>query len=113
MIDDILARSMVETKEEWRKWCDKIPCLHFDSDWNIKIIPPFAGALIRFIVSKNNKTVSVYFDGYSKLGYMYDSHDKPIPYFEIYPAPDSDDVKRYYIDETDEMLNDIKKVLDD
>ena len=111
MNDDIM-RNMVESKEEWRKWCTEIPHLHFNSDWDVKIIPPFAGALIRFVVSKNNKSVSVYFDGYSRLGYMYDSNDKPIPYFEIYPFSDSNDAKIYYIDETDEMLIDIKEILD-
>lgn len=110
MTDLILERSVIESKEEWRsKWVKEIPYLHFDADWEVKIIPPFAGALARFIVKKGDKTVSVYFDGYSQLGWMYDENDNPIPYFEIYPY--HDDVKRYYIDETEEMLNDIRAIL--
>lgn len=113
-IESFMERSLVEAKEEWcTKWVKEIPYLRFDNDWEVKIIPPFAGALARFIVKKGDKTVSVYFDGYSQLGYMYDKNDNPIPYFEIYPAPDTEDVKRYYTNETDEMLDDIRKVLND
>lgn len=110
MINTELIRAQIETSEDWRGWCKKIPELHFDSDWNVKIIPPFAGALIRFVISKNNKSVSVYFDGYSKLGYMYDENDNAIPYFEIYPSPNSD-IRRYFLNETEEMMNDIREVL--
>ena len=35
-----------------------------------------------FVVKYNDKSVSVYFDGYSELGLMYDNNDEPIPYFE-------------------------------
>ena len=79
MTDTILERSVIESKEEWRsKWVKEIPYLHFDADWEVKIIPPFAGALARFIVKKGDKAVSVYFDGYSQLGFMYDENDNPI-----------------------------------
>lgn len=37
-------------------------------------------------------------------------NDNPIPYFEIYPAPDSD-TRRYFLNETEEMMNNIRKVL--
>ena len=106
-------RSEVEQGEKWREWCDKIPNLKFDKDWEVRIIPPFAGALARFIVFKGNKRVSVYFDGFSKLRFVINENNEPIPYYETYPSPDSDDVKRYYINETEEMLNDIRKVLND
>ena len=110
MVNDILERSDIEVKEEWRsRWIEEIPYLQFDSDWEIKIIPPFGGALARFIVKKGDKTVSVYFDGHSKLGWVYDESDNPIPYFEIYPY--HYDAKRYYINETDKMLNDIRSAL--
>lgn len=41
---------------------------------------------------------------------MYDKNDNPIPYFEIYHAPDSD-TRRYFLNETEEMMNDIREVL--
>lgn len=55
MINTELIRAQIETSEDWRGWCKKIPELHFDNDWNVRIIPPFAGALTRFVISKNNK----------------------------------------------------------
>ncbi len=113
-IESFMERSHVEAKEEWRtKWAKEIPYLRFDNDWEVKIIPPFAGALARFIVKKGDKIVSVYFDGYSQLGYMYDKNDNPIPYFEIYPSTNEGGVKRYYIDQADEMINDIRIILND
>ena len=113
-VSSLTERYLLEEKEQWRsRWVKEIPYLQFDDDWKVKIIPPFAGALARFIVKKGDKTVSVYFDGYSKLGYMYDRNNNPIPYFEIYPAPNTEDVKRYYINKVDEMINDIRIVLND
>lgn len=106
--NSIISRSYIETKEEWRKWCDKIPTMKFDSDWNVKIIPPFAGALARFQISKNDNFVSVYFDAFSMLGYMYDKAGNPIPYYEVY---DGYDTWRYLLDETDKMMEWIRRVM--
>nr|DAN90730.1 MAG TPA: hypothetical protein [Bacteriophage sp.] len=50
----------------------KLPAFHFDKEWDVKIIPPFAGAIIRFVIDYKGKHVSVYFDAYSELGWMYD-----------------------------------------
>ena len=101
--------SEYENLQESRAWGSKIPALHFEKEWNVKIIPPFGGAVIRFYISYNNKNVSVYFDGYSELGHMVDENDEPIPYFEYY---DGEDCHRYYIDESEDMMNDIKKFLE-
>ena len=40
---------------------------------------------------------------------MYDDEGNPIPYFEYY---DGEDCHRYYIDESEEMMNDIKNFLE-
>lgn len=103
-----MERGKIEHAEDWRGWCYKIPAIQFDSAWNVRVIPPFAGALARFWIEYNNKWVSVYFDGFSRLGWMMDSNDNPIPYYEMY---DGDDTTRYYLDETDQMMEDIRKVL--
>lgn len=84
-----MLRSCIEHEESWREWCEKIHPLRFDSDWDVYIIPPFGGALTRVVIKKNGKQVSMYFDAYSQLGYMY-HEGKPIPYFEIYPSPDGE-----------------------
>ena len=70
--------SKYETLQECRGWGARIPALHFEKEWDVKIIPPFGGAVIRFHISHNNKNVSVYFDGYSELGCV------PEPYWEYY-----------------------------
>ena len=80
-----------------------IPALHFEKEWDVKIIPPFGGAVIRFCIEYNGKHVSVYFDGYSELGCV------PEPYWEYY---DGEDCHRYLMDESEQMMTDIKKFLE-
>lgn len=105
-----LKRGEVEKDEEWKQWCDRIPPLKFDSEWDVKIIPPFLGALARFWINHNDKHVSVYLDGYSRLGWMVDDAGDPIPYYEMY---DGNDCTRYYLDEVDTMMADIRRVLNE
>lgn len=107
-VEEAMIISRYESLQECRGWAAKIPAFHFEKEWDVKIIPPFAGALIRFTIDYNGKHVSVYFDGYSELGYMYDDNDNPIPYFEYY---DGEDIHRYYMDESEQMMEDIKNFL--
>ena len=109
-ISEIKARSLIETKDEWRKWANEIPYINFKEDWLVKVIPPFAGAIARFVVShKDNpkKSISIYLDCYSRLGFM----DKP--YWEMYPRAydDYEDTERFYINEVEELVVAIDKQL--
>lgn len=104
----MLERSKVESQEKWRDWRNKIPALHFESNWEVKIIPPFLGALVRFYITNGENWVSVYLDGFCNLGWMVDSAGDPIPYYEVY---DGEDCRRYFLDETDEMMYDIRNIL--
>lgn len=52
--------------------------------------------------------MSVYFDAYSELGWMCDEDEQSIPYFEYY---DDEDTHRYYLDESEQMMNDIRNFL--
>ena len=106
--EDMMLISKYEALQEYRKWMREIPVLHFEKEWDVRIIPPFGGAVIRFAVDYNGKHASVYFDGYSRLGYMEDEDGKPIPYFEFY---DGEDCRRYYMYETEQMMEDIKNFL--
>lgn len=99
-----LARYKVEGVEKWREICKDIPLLHFKPEWEVKIIPPFGGAVARFTVDYNKKHVSVYLDWYGRLGCMDE------PYYELYPF--DGDVKRYYLNETEELMKDIDSVLE-
>ena len=101
--------SKYEELQECRKWGSIIPALHFEKKWNVTIIPPFGGAVIRFHISYNNKSVSVYLDGYSELGYMVGENHIPIPYFEYYNGKQR---CRYRIDESEQMMSDIKNFLE-
>lgn len=107
--DYILTRSSIEAAEEWRSWGKKLPWLKFKPEWEVLIIPPFLGALTRFAIRNDTgKQVSVYFDGYAKLGLMYEG-ETPIPYFEAYPIDGN--TRRYLLSETDQMMTDIEQEL--
>ena len=108
MIDE-LERYKIESKEKWRDWCRRMPILHFEKEWGVKIIPPFGGALARFTVDYNGKHVSIYFDAFAALGYMYEG-ENPIPYWEIYGGEDTERFD-FTQEGADEMLNRIKEIL--
>lgn len=75
----VINRCNVEDAENWVKWVQEIPRLKFPSSWEVKVIPPFGGAIVRFQVFKGGKNVSVYLDCYDRLGIF------GAPYWEIYP----------------------------
>lgn len=97
-----------DTLQETKKWAKELPALHFEKEWDVKIIPPFGGAIIRFCIDYNKKHVSVYFDAYSTLGWEFDKNENPIPYFEYF---DGKECYRYYINESEKMMEDIKNFL--
>ena len=100
----MLDRYEIERREEWDKWRVEIPALQFPPDWKVKIIPPFAGAIVRFVVEKGEKSVSVYLDCYDKLGCF------GAPYWELYPY--GDDVCRVAMAESTELIQRIQESLD-
>lgn len=95
----ITERINLEYRESWREWVEKIPYIPFKPDWEVAVIPPFSGALVRFRVrlrSDENATVSVYLDVDDNLGYM------GKPYWEIYPY--YGDTHRSLLDEIDDLV---------
>jgi len=90
----------IERKEDWRTWTKRIPSLPINKlpqDCEIKIIPPFSGAMARFnIVRGNDVFISVYLDVFSRLG------DCPAPYWEVYPV--GDDVGRVGMNDIDGLI---------
>lgn len=78
--DRIMVGDKWERMYDARGWCEKIPFIPFKQGWLVKVIPPFAGAVARFLVSKDGKTyTSVFLDCYSQLG------PSDYPYWEVYP----------------------------
>lgn len=94
MPETTIERYKVEAEEDWRGWCKKAPWLQFPPELEVKVIPPFAGAMARFMVrfpdSENH--VSVYWDTQEAIGFMGGE-----PYWEVYPVKiqDLDDGDQY------------------
>lgn len=89
-----------------RDWCGKIPFIPFKRGWLVKVIPPFAGAVARFLVSKDGKNcVSVYLDCYGMLGAC--NH----PYWEVYPY--DGDTFRCSMNEVNELVDAIEHSLEE
>lgn len=95
----------LEKRLEWNKWATEIPYISWPTAWQIKAVPPFHGAIIRYRVKKGDKDVSVYLDCYDILGVVGE------PYWEVYPV--EGDVGRCLMNETDRLLEIISSVLDD
>ncbi len=94
---------------ESMKWMKSLPYISFPSHWKIQIIPPFANAIIRFRVRRNDDTtkwISVYFDGYELLGSFEGG-----AYWEIYPDNEGD-VSRFAMADTAGMIEGIEKAFD-
>ena len=92
----IIDRYKVEQAQDWREWSNKIPAINFKQEWNVKVIPPFAGAMARFIVECNGKSASVYLDCFDALGCF------GAPYWEVYPV--GDDVGRVAMEDVAGLL---------
>lgn len=94
----------VERIMEYAKWCGEIPHIKFPTDWEVQIIPPFAGAVARFKIRKGDANVSIYLDCYDRLG-CYGQ-----PYWEVYPH--HDDVFRCDMADTDSLLKAIAESIE-
>lgn len=101
-IHTTLRLSEIESIQEYRKWSRELPKFKFDSNWEVKIIPPFGQAIVRFCIDYNSKHVSVYFDAYDELGCV------GSPYWEYY---DGKECYRYLLGDEEEMMEDIRKFL--
>lgn len=104
-------RLLLENKEEWKEVQDMVEPIRFDPDWDVRILPPTGGAMTRFIVSKGGKRVSVYFDAYSRLGWMGEADGKPIPYYEAYDF--NREPERFYAHETESLMEYIRECLNE
>lgn len=109
-MSDLFKRHDVETKDEWLRWCEEIPFIQFPSGWNVKVIPPFAGAVARFRVrderTPKDDFSSVYLDCYDRLGWVKE------PYWEVYPHYDCGGIRRCQMNDTKGLLEMIKESLE-
>lgn len=95
------------TKKDYREWSDKIPYIKFPDNLKVKVIPPFMGAVIRFLVSdlEEKVRVSVYLDCYDAIG----CYGKP--YWEICPI--NRDIFRYDIADTKNLIKGILRSIEE
>ena len=107
---------MRETHHNWREWMKILPTFSFPANYVVKIIPPFAGAIIRFVVGlaeNKDASVSVYLDGYNELG-LWQTELTGDPYkdayWEIYPDVDGENA-RFAFDDTKALFDAIAKSL--
>lgn len=94
---------------EWRtRWLKEIPYIKFPGSWEVQIVPPSLGAVIRYRVkldgTPDDNDISVYLDGYDVLGCFGE------PYWEIYPAEDGD-TERFALNEIDDLIRGLWKAL--
>ena len=81
-----LERYKVERDQDWKGEIVRIPWLHFRGDWQVRIIPPFGDAVIRFQVILPSGTLkSVYMDSRNSLGIWGKGMTDVEPYWEVYP----------------------------
>lgn len=75
-MDPLIAQSVVETSNYWHEWIPYIPWIHFPCHFDIKIIPPYGGAMVRFEIrlhnQPNRRKVDVYLDCNQRLGFFDD-----------------------------------------
>jgi len=101
------AIALYDKVMEPREWISKIPSLQFPNDWVINIVPPFAGALVRFGVSLEGTSdyVSVYLDVYSILGAT------EAPYWEVYIHDNPNFPSRCAMEDTESLMELIQQAL--
>jgi len=90
---------------DYRKWIKEIPFIKFPEHWEVQIIPPFTGAVIRFRVKNGADFISVYLDCYDVLGWFGE------PYWEVWPDTDGD-VFRCKIKDTNALIEKINTLLE-
>lgn len=99
---ETMGRLKLEQSEGWRSIVNDIPYLNFPKSWQVKMVPPYHGAVCRFHVKHKDKEISVYLDWFENLGY-YDGK----PYWEIYPV--KGDTQRFDLKDTAGIIDAIKK----
>jgi hypothetical protein len=85
-VDEKLKRYHIENEQDWKGESVRIPWMYFRSDWQVRVIPPFGDAVVRFQVILPSGTLkSIYMDSRNSLGYWGGDINTPEPYWEVYP----------------------------
>lgn len=86
-IEEKLKRYAIENEQDWKGESVRIPWMYFRSDWQVRVIPPFGDAVIRFQVILPSGTLkSIFMDSRNSLGVWWGADkNTPEPYWEVYP----------------------------
>jgi len=85
-LEEKLKRYDIENKQDWKGESVRIPWLYFHSDWQVRIIPPFGDAVVRFqVILPSGVLKSIYMDSRNSLGFWGEDLNVPEPYWEVYP----------------------------
>lgn len=106
-----MLRLQLESTENWRGFCPSLPYFSFPPEWEVRTLPPFGGALLRFSVRKRGggKEISVYFDVFDVFDALGFADQQQ--YWEIYPDSYGD-LQRFLTHELKEMFEEINKSLE-
>ena len=96
MIRAMIESHRYESKKGFKKWSMKMPYFKMKDDWEIRVAPPFGGAVARFSIKGLNKEASIYFDVDDSLACVGE------PYWELM-FTNADDVERFLFDEFDSL----------
>ncbi len=97
-----VQRYDVEHNQKWGEEIEHIPYLQFQSEWKVKVIPPFGDAVVRFQVQLPCGTLkSIYLDSRGSLGSF--GYPNEEPYWEVYPY--YGDVGRCARADTEQLLS--------
>ena len=101
----VRQRTELETSDEWRRWAETTPFIRFPPEWEVRIVPPYGGAIARFYVRYGDNQCSVYLDCYNRLGYF------GAPYWEVYPI--DNDTARVPMEDVPGLLELIRQSLEE
>ena len=94
-----------QVSRDQREWYDKMPNVPFPAAWDVRAVPPFGGAMVRYRIQHKGADISVYMDAHDRLGCVRE------PYWEIYPGADGDP-DRFLLNEVDELVAGIQAAID-
>lgn len=83
----MVRRYRIEEEQNWKGEINHIPFLTFRSDWQVRVIPPFGDAVVRFqVMLPSGNMKSVYLDSRNSLGLWGNAtKDADGRYWEVYP----------------------------
>jgi hypothetical protein len=88
---------------EWRKWSVEIPYIRWPSNWHVKAIPPWTGAIVRYnVLDVHGSKISIYLDCYDILGSFGE------PYWNIFPDDDGG-ASRYAMNDLKGLIGGMRK----